>query len=349
VSGIDITRRNALVMAGGAAAAALLPGGRSVAAEGASAPTKPVRPALTLFSRHLHWTSMEDAVEVAANGGFGAIAWTVRAGAHVEPQNVARDLPRAVELTHRAGLGTPLFVTSITGADSPYAQPILETATGLGIRLYRTGDYAYEPAGNYPAQLEALRPRIAGLVRLNERYGATGLIHTHSGGTKVAGAVWDIWLLLRDFDPNRMAINFDTGHGMLAAGVGWVQAVRFARSHIRSLSLKDCCWRPQQTGRPPWTAEICVPGQGMVNFQEMLGYFQSTGFHGPAEVQFEYPIEVPGRAAPIDLMTTQGVGQWKLDMPKADFIALLKRDVDFYAGWLRETGLIPASGIASSA
>jgi len=337
----DISRRDTLRMVGSAALVALHSSGGDAAETGLPA-AGALRPALTLFSRHLHWASVEEAIEVTASAGFGGIAWTVRPGAHVLPENVARDLPRVVELTHRAGLNTPLIVTGLRNAQSPYAEAIVETAAGLGIRTYRgqIEAKAYDFSGDVPAQLETLRPAVAGLVRLNERYGATALIHTHGG--MLAGAVWDTWLLVRDFDPNRIGINFDTGYGTMWAGRGWTEAVRFARPYIRSLSLKDFRWRLQeQPGRRQWLGEICPPGQGMVDFQEMFSYFQSTGFHGPAEVQFEYPIEVPGRAAPLDLMVGD-VGTLQLAMPKADFIALLKRDADFYAARLRDTGLAPA-------
>jgi sugar phosphate isomerase/epimerase len=354
VNSNDITRREALVMAGSAAVAALLPNGPSDAASEAAAAAsgaKSARPALAIFSRHLHWAGMEEAVEVAASAGFGGIAWTIRNGAHVTPENVARELPRAVELTHRAGLGTPLIVTAFRDAESPHAESILETATGLGIHVYRAQSTPYDYSGDVPAQLEALRPKVASLARLNERYGATALFHTHSG--EIGGALWDLLLLLRDTDPDRVAINFDTGYGMVSTGSTWREAVRFARSRIRSLSLKDFRWRQvEQAGRRRWIAEICQPGQGMSDMREMLSYFQSTGFHGPAEVQFEYPFGMPGGAAPINLMAGDGsgdVGRWKLQMPKSDFVALMKRDVDYLAGLLRETGLTPASGITPSA
>jgi sugar phosphate isomerase/epimerase len=331
----ELTRRDALVMAGSTLLAAPASGRGEQRAAGPSP-----RPALTLFSRHLHWAGMEEAVEVAASAGFGSIAWTVRPTAHIAPQKVSRDLPKAVELTRRAGLGTPLIVTSLRDADSPYAQAILETATGLGIRYYRaeTNSTPYNFAADLAQQLEALRPQVASLARLNERYGATALLHNHGG--MVAGAVWDTWMLVRDHDPARMAINFDTGYGMMWAGRGCMEAVRFAAPYIRSLSLKDFRWR--QDGRR-WNAEICIPGRGMVDFQEVLGHFASIGFHGPAEVQFEYPVEMPGRP-PVNLMGYV-VGQSKLDMPKSDFIALLKRDAGFYAARLRESGLAPMADI----
>ncbi len=333
---MNITRRDALVLAGSAAAATLLTSQRSHAAT-------PARPALTIFSRHLNWASIEEAVDVAASAGLGGIAWTVRPGSHVLPENVARDLPRAVELTQRAGLGTPHIITGISDADSPHADAIIETAAGLGIRYYRAGTDSNNYTADVAAQLDALRQKATRLVRLNERYGATALFHTHAWVN--GGAVWDSWLLLRDFDPERIAINFDTGYGVASTGTSWREAMRFAGRHIRFLSFKDFRWKQQiNDGRLQAAPEICRPGEGIVDFHEMLSYFQATGFNGPVEVQFEYPVAVPGQSAPISLMA-YNVGKWQLQMPKADFVALLKHDVDFYAGLLRETGLAPDRGI----
>jgi sugar phosphate isomerase/epimerase len=339
---MDITRRDALIMAGSAAAATMLPGRPANAASnatGTAAPVTSARPALTIFSRHLQWAGVEEAIEAAAAAGFGGIAWTVRDGAHIPPESVERDLRRAVELTHRAGLGTPHIVTAINGAETPYAESIVATAAGLGIHTYRieTSRFGrYDFKGDLPAQLEALRPRVAELVSLNEKYGAGAVIHTHIGLR--AGGVWDTWLLVRDFNPERIGINFDTAFGTAAAGAGWLQALNFARRHIRFLSLKDFRWQKM-------TPEIVVPGQGVVDFQAVLGYFKDTDFHGPAEVQFEYPVPVPGSTTAMN-MTNHNLGEWKLDIPKADVIGLMKRDVDFYAEWLRKTGLSPAIGLS---
>jgi len=59
---------------------------------GAQASDSSEKPRLTLVSRHVQWTSMEEGAAVAAEAGFPAIAWTVRSGAHMEPANVERDL-----------------------------------------------------------------------------------------------------------------------------------------------------------------------------------------------------------------------------------------------------------------
>src|SRR5215204_5272795 len=84
------------------------------------APT-PSRLQVGIMSRHLQWASVEDAIEVAKTAGFEAIEWTVRPGGHVPPERAERELPRVIELTHRAGLATPMISTSIQDAASPYA------------------------------------------------------------------------------------------------------------------------------------------------------------------------------------------------------------------------------------
>src|SRR5947207_5443742 len=105
------------------------------AAQSATAPA-PAKTRLCLVSRHLQWTNMEEAVAVAAEAGCKAIAWTVRAGAHMLPANVERDLPKAVDLARKAGLDAPMLITALNEGTSERAEAILETMRGVGIRYY---------------------------------------------------------------------------------------------------------------------------------------------------------------------------------------------------------------------
>jgi hypothetical protein len=82
-----------------------------------------------------------------------------------------------------------------------------------------------------------------------------------------------------------------------------------------------------------------VPGgEGMVDFKSMLSYFKSTGFAGPVELYQEYSVTVPGVAEPVNMLGTD-FGKWKLEMPKSQYLSLLKRDVSFYTGVMTEAGL----------
>ena len=165
-------------------------------------PSAPLRLSIGIASRHLQWTSLEDAVEVAAQIGFDGIEWNVRRGGHVDPARVERELPRAVEITRKSGLAVAMITTSIQDAKSPYAEAILQTASGLGITYYHGGEYfRYDYAGDLWRQLEELKPRVASLAGLNEKYGTVVAYHTHSGAGNIGGNIWDLWEVIRGFDP----------------------------------------------------------------------------------------------------------------------------------------------------
>jgi len=57
------------------------------------------------------------------------------------------------------------------------------------------------------------------------------------------------------------------------------------------------------------------------------------------ELYQEYHVSVPGVTEPVNMLGTD-YGKWKLEMPKADYIALLRRDVTFYTKALTESGLV---------
>ena len=164
----------------------LATGGRPSAASTQANPS--ARAKLCLVSRHLQWTSIEEGVNVAAEAGCRAIAWTIRSGAHIDAASVERDLPKAVDLAHKAGLETPMAITAIVDAKSARADAILDTLRGVGIRYYRAPSFRYDLAAELEPQLEALKPRIESLVRLNEKYRTTAMYHTHSGAGQLCPA-----------------------------------------------------------------------------------------------------------------------------------------------------------------
>jgi sugar phosphate isomerase/epimerase len=283
---------------------------------------------------------MEEAVAVAAEAGCKAIAWTVRPGAHILPENVERDLPKAVELAHKAGLETPMVITALVEAKSTRADAILETMRGLGIRHYRAPSFRYDYSGDLEQQLDALKPRIASLVTLNEKYGTTAMYHTHSASGNVGGGVWDLWMILKQFDPRFVGLNYDLGHATIRGGTGWVETSHFAHRFVHGLSVKDFRWVKGAGGRRlgAWSAEMVPGGEGMVDFAGMLSYFKSVGFAGPVELYQEYSVNVPGVAEPVNMLGTD-FGKWRLEMPKSQYLSLLKRDVSFYTNALTEAGL----------
>jgi sugar phosphate isomerase/epimerase len=337
------SRRDVLKVLGAAPMAASI----ATVASAQSPPRTPATAAvaktrLCLVSRHLQWADVQEGAAAAAEGGCKAVAWTIRGGAHILATNVERELPRAVEAAHKAGLETPMVITAIVDAKSERAEAILDTMRGLGIRHYRAPSFRYDYNAELMPQLEALKPRIASLAKLNEKYGTTAMYHTHSASGNVGGGVWDLWLVLKDFDPQLVGLNYDLGHATIRGGTGWVETSHFAHRHVRGLSLKDFRWVKSGGGRRgagEWSAEMVPGGEGMVDFKAMLGFFKSVGFAGPVELYQEYSVTVPGRTERVNMLGTN-YGTWKLEMPRAEWISLLKRDVAFYSKALQEAGLI---------
>ena len=81
------------------------------------------------------------------------------AAAHILPENVERELPRAVEIAKQNGLTTPMMITSINDAATPNAEAVLDTMRKLGITRYRAPNYRYDHSKDMQSQWDALKPR----------------------------------------------------------------------------------------------------------------------------------------------------------------------------------------------
>jgi L-ribulose-5-phosphate 3-epimerase len=330
-------------------------GSQTAAAQATAQPAtaqSSARPSFSLWSLTLQWTpDMDEACAVAAEAGYKSIAWTVRPGAHILAANVERDLPKAVEAAKKAGLTTPMIVTPIVDASSARAEAILATMHGLGIRYYRgnlLGMYDYKK--DLVPQLEAIKPRIAGLVKLNEKYGTTVMYNNESLGTAIGSGIWDLWTALKDFDPAQAGISYNIAHATVRGGTDWWVTIRFAQKYIVGFSLGDFKWvkktdpvrGPRRTDADPswpWAAEWVAPGDGMVNFKSTFESLKLTGFTGPIHVFNEYFVDVPTVADPVNMLGA-AIGTYKLQMPKELYVDYLKRDFDFYTKLMTDAQLI---------
>jgi len=258
--------------------------------------------------------------------GFDAVDLTVRPGGHVEPQRVGQELPPLVRLIREEGLEVEMVTSGIVDAETPHAEAVLGTLAELGIRRYRWGGFNYAEDKPIPAQLEVLRPRIARLVELNRRYRVCAMYHTHSGVGRVGASIWDLYLLLKDFDPELVGVNYDTAHATIEGGFGgWVHSLRLVGPMLRGVAVKDFRWARDERGR--WRPRWCPLGEGMVDFPKFFQMLAGLGFRGPLQVHYEYPL---GGA---------DTGQRTLAVPEEEVFAAMKRDLERLRGWLREEGL----------
>ena len=93
-----------------------------------------------IYSRHLQWLRTADEVaDAAVEMGYDGVNVTVRPyPGHVDPDNVAKELPLFVNTIRKRGLLVRSITTNIADAD-PLAERIVAAASALGITHYWWG------------------------------------------------------------------------------------------------------------------------------------------------------------------------------------------------------------------
>ena len=303
-------RRELLTGLAAAAAAAVVPG-LSTAAN--AAPRRKVH----VFSKHLQWLDYYAMAETAAGIGFDGVDLTVRPKGHVLPENVERDLPRAVAAIRAAGLRADRITTSVTDPDDPLALRVLEAAGREDIGLYRMGWLKYDRGRPIPPQLDDHRRRLENLARLNERFGLHGADQNHAG-TGVGSPVWDAWLLVRDLDPRWLGIRYDVRHAVAEGFRSWELGLQLVAPHLRSLDIKDFHWL-RRDGE--WSAESVPLGAGAVPFERFFELLRQWDVRGDMTLHLEYPLGGADK------------GSTELAIPADDVVRAMRKDLAFLRGF----------------
>ena len=317
--------------------------------------TPPVFPKLRIdcYTRHLLWLRSAGEVAAAVNEmGYDGVDIAVRPGlmGHVEPEKVATDLPPFVAAIRSAGLTVRMITCPITDADSDFAEKMLDTASKLGIHHYWWGTFRYEQDKPLNPQIDALKPRVAKLARLNEKYGMKAMYHTYSTSLFAGSSIWDLLQVLRENDPRWVSFHYDTGHSVEGGGINtWSQAFLAAGPYIGGLAVKDSVINlvppaaaptPPPAAAPPGAApapgrgggqqvtatgqgpeplpwrNVSVPlGQGLLNFRLLTEVMKEIKFNGPVEIQSEYPNGGANNA------------QTTLTLPRAEVLGNMRKDL----------------------
>jgi sugar phosphate isomerase/epimerase len=280
----ETVSRRSLLYAG----AALVSG--SVASTAEAQNTKPGgKLKVAIFSKHLLFVRGEQLAQTASDLGFDGIDLAVRKGGHVEPDRVKQELPGLVAMIRKHGLEVPMLTTDIADTETPYAEDILRSMSALGIRHYRWGGFKYNRETALAKQIEALRPRVEKLAKLNARYRVGAMYHTHSGIGLVGAPIWDLHELLNGLDPAAVGVNYDVGHATVEGGFGgWIDSFRITGSYLRGIAVKDFLWGKNKRGE--WRPEWKPLSEGMVRFPEFFRMVAAWGFSGPLQLHFEYPL-----------------------------------------------------------
>jgi len=241
---------------------------------------------ICVFSKHLQFLDYEEMAETAAEIGFEGVDLTVRAGGHVLPENVKKDLPRAVKAVREAGLTAPMMASDVNDPDDTLTEPVLKTAADLGILHYRMGYVPYDFSKGIIQTLDAYQGKLKKLIKMNRETGIVGNYQNHDG-TNVGAPIWDLWYLFRENQPEWIGCQFDIRHATVEGGHSWPIDLQLIAPYIQTLVIKDHKWG-KVDGK--WRIINTPVGEGMVDFDRYFRMVKDLNLGGPITMHFEYPM-----------------------------------------------------------
>ncbi|MGZ3922536.1 MAG: sugar phosphate isomerase/epimerase family protein [Flavisolibacter sp.] len=241
---------------------------------------------ICIFSKQLQWLDYDHLVSSVAEMGYDGIDLTVRRNGHILPERVSEDLPKVVELANAAGIRILIISTDLEDAQSPHAEAILKTSSSLGIKFYRCGGINYDHGLDLPQNLDKIKSKFTSLAELNKKYGLHCDFLNHSGEVFGAG-LWDLWLAIRDLDPEYVGSQFDIKHATIDGPFSWPVTLKLLRKFVKTICIRDFNW--QKKGNS-WEVQPVPLGEGIVDFKKYLGFLKEYNITGPVSLMCDYDL-----------------------------------------------------------
>jgi len=262
-----------------------------------------------VFTKCLQFLDYDEMAKVLAKNGFDGADLTVRPGGQILPENVERDLPKAMQALKKAGIGTDMIVTRLSNPEDPAFRPTLKTMADLGIQYYRMGYINFNDKISMPENLEQHRRTFEKLEKLNKEYGVTGNYQNHSG-RRVGGPVWDLYHLLKDRDPDFIGVQYDVRHATVEGGISWPLGMKLLSPWIRTTDIKDFIWEKNENGQ--WKVKNVPLGEGMVDFKRYFEMYKEMDIQAPVSIHYEYDLGGAEHGDRNPSMSLEEINKWLL-------------------------------------
>jgi sugar phosphate isomerase/epimerase len=220
--------------------------------------------------------------EFVAGLGFDAIELPVRPGYQVEPADVAKGLPQAVQVLAQCGVK----IASIAG---PTDEATLAACAESGVPVIRicvgVGDEGYM------ASEARLQREYDALVPLLDQYGVTLGIQNHCD-RNICNAM-GIRHLIEKYDRRHVAAVWDAAHNALN-GEDPEMAIDIVWSHLCMVNLKNAYW--QRTNGPEaevaqWHPYWTLGRHGLASWPRVAAELKRRDYSGVVCLPAEYTDE----------------------------------------------------------
>lgn len=288
-----------------------------VSAAATTQATAPRRLIMDAYTRHLQWLRTADEIaEAAIEMTCGGVNPTIQEHpGHINPANVAQELPAFVKTMQKHGLRVKqVRGGNQTDVTAPHVEAIVGTMGQLGVTHYWMGTDTYDLTKPIVPQLDAIKRKVEAFVKLNQTHGTTLMYHTRAGARSVGSVVWDLLYVMKDFDPKHVGFHWDTGHMSHHGSEMWELLMRTAGRYVVAMGWKDRSWE-RNADSAAWRSPYVPMGAGLVDISRYATVMRDIGFDGPMELEAEYPNGGSEN------------GNDKLTLPPTQVVANLKRDV----------------------
>ena len=252
---------------------------------------------ICVFTKPFNSLSFDQLADRIAELGFDGIEAPIRAGGHVEPEQVEDGLPALHDALQKRGLEITVMASDINDPDDPLTHRVLRTAATLGIRRYRMKYFKYDLDQSVIEQIREWQPRARDLAAVNHDYGVQGLYQNHAGRNYCGAALWDLHALLEGISPSDLGVAYDIRHATVEGGTSWPATFNMICPKIQTVYVKDFVW-----GQQPQPVNVPL-GEGRVD-PKFGALLQQSEFSGPISLHEEYldhrePELVPKHLAAI--------------------------------------------------
>ncbi len=277
-------------------------GGLAVAAGAALAPgalngqeVKPVLVVdrmnpLAVFTKSFQDRPIPEVCRIFKRIGAQGLDLTVRPGGHIDPKDVAEELPAAMQAAKEAGVKIFFLTTAITDPDES-AYKLLVTASNLGIKKVKLGYYRYKKFGSLAKEMDGIKKRLAAVSKMARPLGVLPCVHIHSGST-IPSHGTQLYQLIKDFAPDEVGAYVDPQHMTKEGGVdGWRQGLDLLGPWIALSSMKNFAWertKRDKQGQQRWRTINVPVADGVCPVPEYIAALHKLGYHGVISMHSEY-------------------------------------------------------------
>jgi sugar phosphate isomerase/epimerase len=256
--------------------------------------------------------SLREVIDIVTTSGLKGIELKVHPEGHKSIDEIERQGVFLRKQFEHAGLDVPVLSSYVAAEDFESVDRLIDCSHQLGAQKIRlvlpktSGNSAYlqaDPNVMIPSYeldlhpiktLSRLKTILEKLEKKAYRAGTSFLFELHWGTimSSFSAAYW----LLKDFDPNCMAVTFDPANMVIEGKEDWEYGVSLLSPYIQNVHVKNMVWGLNHA-KAFWNwSPIQV---GYLNWSEIIGVLTKNGYEG------DYAIE-------DFLLNTKDKGQTKL-------------------------------------